>query len=949
MIWQGPVESCGDLAHDVALDTKSSPYLRIVAILALVACGWKESVRALADAMVAEPDSWPDRIVHGVAEHLYPEIIATDELIALMERTREQRHVVGGFGWVSRKIVKAIEPASDLGFELRDKLADLIWRGRAKESEPYRIFGKYNYLAPALAILCDRQLADAPRRSDADLIRACVVASRFGSDETCGRTPVGKLRSHFDTNAMLRCGVFWAELAFMDEFTAAADDWQRFWQTEQESLVDVLTEDDRPWLETALSDEGRPERRAVSLHALIGCWYRRGRVRSELDAIRTMLTGDTALAQILEEHTAPPKRDERLEGMERDRQHRKQERICQEEQRLTRWRQWRSELLANPADAFSATKLAETISNLYAWLAATMEGRNRYNTWDKNALISAFGPDVANRAEDAFRALWRTSAPVLWSARSTTNRNVIHNSWIFGLAGVCTEAEVPRWTEFLSSHEARTATVYATIELDGFAPFITDLAVSHPKDVSDVIGGEVSGELRLGGDHDHLPVLQDLAHADGNLKKLLIPRLLAELKSWPRALTGDAATRWPAHLNRVLRLLDDAKSEADRAAIAQECVDRLDAEPTGALAPEWLRGLFMFDAVRGTQALMEGLADRWHAGTRERAIKTFAALFGDHDAVGFEIAEPALRARHLRHLVRHAYALVRREDDQIHEGVYTPNTRDKGQTARDFLLSKLLDTPGPEARHVILELANEEDFAHFPDRLRHLARERAAVDAEFPAFEPKDVIALDTRHEAPPRDRDSLFAVMMDRLCDLAHDLHHHDFSDRRTVQAIAEESEMQRTLALRIEAKSNGAYSVMREEQVADGKRTDIRISTANGDQKAVMEVKIADNNWSLSDLQRALRAQLVGQYLRHSNCKAGCLLLTYRGTKHYWVHPDTRKHLGFSEIVEILKDQAAALEKESVHDVRIAVFGLDLTDPPLAEVHRKHSRSRNGVRSGG
>ena len=135
MIWQGPVEACGDLAHDVALDTKASPYLRIVAILALVACGWKESVRALADAMLAEPDSWPDRIVHGVAEHLYPEFIATDELIALMERTREQRHVVGGFGWVSRKIVKAIEPASDLGFELRDKLADLIWRGRAKESE----------------------------------------------------------------------------------------------------------------------------------------------------------------------------------------------------------------------------------------------------------------------------------------------------------------------------------------------------------------------------------------------------------------------------------------------------------------------------------------------------------------------------------------------------------------------------------------------------------------------------------------------------------------------------------------------------------------------------------------------------------------------------------------------------------------------------------------------
>ena len=428
MIWQGPVEACGDLAHDVALDTKASPYLRIVAIPALVACGWKESVRALADAMLAEPDSWPDRIVHGVAEHLYPEFIATDELIALMERTREQRHVVGGFGWVSRKIVKAIEPASDLGFELRDKLADLIWRGRAKDIEPYRIFGKYDYLAPALAILCDRQLAEAPHRSDADLIRACVVASRFGRDETDGRAPVHKLRAHFDIDANLRCEAFWAELAFMDEVAPVGDDRQRFWQATDEGVVDVLTEADRPWLETALADERHPERRAVALYALIDCWYRRGRARSELDAIRTRLKGDTALVRILDERTAPPKRDERFERMERDRRRRKQGQTRQEEQRLTRWKQWRSELLANPADAFSATKLSATASNLYAWLAATMEGRSRYDTWDKGALISAFGPDVANRAEDAFRALWRTSAPVLWSARSTTNRNVICNS-----------------------------------------------------------------------------------------------------------------------------------------------------------------------------------------------------------------------------------------------------------------------------------------------------------------------------------------------------------------------------------------------------------------------------------------------------------------------------------------------------------------------------------------
>ena len=177
-----------------------------------------------------------------------------------------------------------------------------------------------------------------------------------------------------------------------------------------------------------------------------------------------------------------------------------------------------------------------------------------------------------------------------------------------------------------------------------------------------------------------------------------------------------------------------------------------------------------------------------------------------------------------------------------------------------------------------------------------------------------------------------LFAVMMDRLDDLAYDLAHHDFSDRRTLQSIKEELEMQRTLAWRIKARANGAYVVTREDEVADEKRTDIRLSAVNGGHRAVVEVKIADNGWSLTDLERALRDQLAGRYLRHTTCRVGCLLLTYHGRKHYWVHPETRRHIKFSEVVAFLNEKARGLEKETLHDVQTTVYGLDLTDPPPA-----------------
>ena len=98
-----------------------------------------------------------------------------------------------------------------------------------------------------------------------------------------------------------------------------------------------------------------------------------------------------------------------------------------------------------------------------------------------------------------------------------------------------------------------------------------------------------------------------------------------------------------------------------------------------------------------------------------------------------------------------------------------------------------------------------------------------------------------------------------------------------------------------------------------------------------------MADNGWSLTDLERALRDQLIGQYLRHPTCKAGCLLLTYHGRKRYWVHPETRKRISNSEVAAFLRDRARAIEKETSHGVRIAVFGLDLSEPSLAPPHRE------------
>jgi len=340
------------------------------------------------------------------------------------------------------------------------------------------------------------------------------------------------------------------------------------------------------------------------------------------------------------------------------------------------------------------------------------------------------------------------------------------------------------------------------------------------------------------------------------------------------------------------------------------------------------------DPVTGVQLLDNTLCNANSHTDSKRIMALFAGLFSMHEGIQFHIDDPELNAQALGKLVRHAYRFIKVDDDIHHEGAYTPDTRDNAESARSMLLSTLLATPGSEAKKVILELAEEPEFKHFPDRLKILARERAAIDSEFDTFSPSQVIEIEKRYEVLPHDRDSLYQVMMDRLGDLAYDLRNDDFTDRQTLRTINKEIEMQRVLAFRLKDRSKGCYQVVREDEVADLKMTDIRLLSPSNNHKCVIEVKLADK-WTIKELERAIEHQLVGQYLRHNTCKAGCLLLTYNGDKAHWIHPKTKKHLNFEALISLLNEKASELENKHNSAIKVSAFGLDLTDPELTPAH--------------
>lgn len=129
---------------------------------------------------------------------------------------------------------------------------------------------------------------------------------------------------------------------------------------------------------------------------------------------------------------------------------------------------------------------------------------------------------------------------------------------------------------------------------------------------------------------------------------------------------------------------------------------------------------------------------------------------------------------------------------------------------------------------------------------------------------------------------------------------------------------------ANRLHRSECGVYSVIREEEVVDNKKPDIRIAAQEFDCRVTIELKVGDR-YSVRELEDALAVQLSGKYLRHKRCTAGYLLVTYGGRKKF-THPETKKTMSFQEIEQHLSAKATSLSRTTNGEKLIKVFGVDL-----------------------
>jgi hypothetical protein len=251
--------------------------------------------------------------------------------------------------------------------------------------------------------------------------------------------------------------------------------------------------------------------------------------------------------------------------------------------------------------------------------------------------------------------------------------------------------------------------------------------------------------------------------------------------------------------------------------------------------------------------------------------------------------------------------------------------RDEAQNGRGAVLSALLARTGAAAWAIKQSMRSDPLFVHFRDRLDQIAREKAASEAEGPPLADRNLAQIELNGEAPQADRNGMFRLMIDRLADLHHDIAAHEFSERPILVGLDKEKDMQVWFAKRLQDRENGAYRVDREALVVNDKETDIRLLSVRSKEQAVIELKLANNGYSVADLERALEEQLVGRYMKHDNCRAGCLLVTMNKPRA-WRCPDTGTILDFSALLARLRTLAANLEVQLNYQVKLAVVGIEL-----------------------
>lgn len=916
MIWLTPMPDCTDLSLAAALDNTLEPQHRTYAAWGVLAAGTQSQKQELAHAVLDL--SLPQRATRNVLPEMVPSLIGVSDFLQFVDGLDNTPNDVHGLNYTIYRIAKSDDLSREEQIVLRDALTDAIWTTRRADCRVYQAQSEKDHYQDGLIASCH---ATIPRGNEDPTAwaRALAVAVHFGErhESIIAEKETKSIWTALDTHPRLREAYFWACLDFADNLEGHEDDWPRFIRAVSESRHSVRYDKvDQRWLLGSIEADAPENRRGIAFQTLI--YFFDLQQETELaDSIEALVADREDWLGTLRNVCNPQPRAP--DEWEIKSEARRAESEAKEAKRIEDWRSWREEVLNDPNYLMVGER---RIGVLYDARKVISQGISRDSTWghwDGSIIARALGNGFLSRYQQELSIFWRDTDVQLKSERAAEERNSYPASWLLALAAIKAESETVGWATSLSQDEAARAARIACVELNGFGGYMSTLDQAHPQAVAEVVSCEALAQLQQLGDVGQAEIFHDvLYHGTANMKAATatcIAPHIADFISTEQAGARNA-------LEYAIRIIEE-EGGAEHRAQAKNALEEL-------LGGECLSTSFVLpllaalDSEAGCRQILLNTEDLSSAESRQNAIDVFASVFGDRHFGRVpdltEIPEDR-RVPLLRDLVLRAYQAVRREEDIEHEGTYTPDLRDNAQDARSFLLESLLESRLPETLAAIYELAEQPELGHMPDRLRQMAYEIAAQISDMTAHPVAAFQALDRNGAFVPFDPKSLFTAMMTKLDTFEHDILHAEDSPVDALRRLDQETELRRSIAFWLRKADHGVFDFTQEAVVVDENRTDIRFHPRAMPGYATVELK--RETWSVRELEHALRDQLVGQYLQHDNCRAGCLLICQANAKR-WRHPDTNAWMSLVDVVDHLETIAKEVMAERP-ELNVAVKGID------------------------
>ena len=681
-----------------------------------------------------------------------------------------------------------------------------------------------------------------------------------------------------------------------------------------------LRREDLDWILSDLQAHTSDDARLLALDAARIIWRDNDRADAILDRIRPLAESNAATRDYLNAVLSPRQISEEELRLTREQKAMRQQREAVSAERDREWAKFVDDLRADPEQLRQLpAPLPENVDRrlfaLWRLLSSALGDINRYAIDDVTALEPMIGSGVTAAFRDALIGFWRQWRPQLVSERAADKRNTIRVVDCMGIAAVSIDAKAtPDWPSSLTSSNATRAAQYATLEINGFPPWLGALAAAWQREVADVLMAEVRSQINVVGNQPTHGILQDLVYGPQEVAAAVFEPLLEELHCKP----GFS----PALLSPVLELLSRGMASDDaKRRLAALALERFGSSPDEEAAAVYLSAAFETDPVGAIEAFTARL-DSIDQGAQTRLGQRFLPrLFGkfpfgrrdDPLQLPFEVLE---------RLIVVAFRTIRVDQDTVRPTgvVYSSDDRDRARDARSNAFSQFANTPGRATFIALNRWAELKDLPVEPRRLRELAFARAAQDSEHAPWGPSEAYALEQHFDLAPTTPPDLQEIAARRLSDIQHALLHGDFAQGRTVKNLPNETEVQKWVATELRNRQGRAYSVEREPHVVDEKEPDIRLRAKASDASLPIEVKVPES-WSLAELEEALNEQLAGRYLRAQDGKYGILLLVHKQARpHGWVAAGG-SFLTFEQVVAHLR-KIAEETAGSAHDAPQALI---------------------------